>query len=75
MENVLVVFTGNGFCRMCDKKDGKKHVVRTAKENCMKAVSSLEQEEQSLILGGLGGLESNLDYIIIGKKRIESEPK
>jgi hypothetical protein len=35
MENVLVVFAGNGFCRMCDKKDGKKHVVRTAKENCI----------------------------------------
>jgi len=35
MESAPAVFAGNGFCRMLDKKDVKKHVARTAKENCI----------------------------------------
>ncbi|GEM_PF-6915132 len=33
VEDTPAVFAGNGFCRMSDKKDDRKHAAQTAKKN------------------------------------------
>jgi len=33
VENAPAVFVGNGFCRMSDKKDDRKHAAQTVKKN------------------------------------------